>query len=103
MRVTPFILGFLLLPLSVYAQTTQTFGDLVNVFLGIIQLLIPLVFALTFIMLSWGVIKAWIINDGNAEKVAEGRMLALWGVIGLVVMSGLWGILAFVRASFFGF
>lgn len=81
----------------------QTFGQVVNLLLWYLQLLIPVIFALTFIVLSWGIVKSWIMNDGNAEKVGEGKTLVLWGIIGLLVMSGIWGILALLRNSFFGF
>jgi hypothetical protein len=91
------------LPSAAFAAPPRNFAEAVNMFLGYVQVLIPLIFALTFIVLSWGIVKAWILNDGNAEKVGEGRTLVVWGIIGLAVMSGLWGILALVRRSLFGF
>lgn len=95
-------ISLLALPLVAFAAP-RTFAEVVNLILYYIQLLIPIIFALTFIVLSWGVVKAWIMNDGSAEKVAAGKTLVLWGIIGLLVMSGLWGILALLRTSFFGF
>lgn len=89
-------------PLVAFASP-RNFGEVVNLLLWYLQLLVPIVFALTFIVLSWGIVKSWIMNDGNAEKVGEGKTLVLWGVIGLLVMSGIWGILALLRSSFFGF
>jgi hypothetical protein len=94
--------GLLAAPLVAFAAP-RNFAEVVNVILYYVQLLIPIVFALTFIVLSWGVVKSWIMNDGSAEKVSEGRTLVLYGVIGLLVMSGLWGLLALLRNSFFGF
>ena len=91
-----------LAPVAAFAAP-QNFAEVVDLILSYIQMLIPVIFALTFIVLAWGVIKAWILNDGDAKKVGEGRILVVWGIIGLVVMSGLWGILALVRQSFFGF
>ncbi len=94
--------GLLATPLVAFAAP-RNFAEVVNHILYYVQLLIPIVFALTFIVLSWGVVKSWIMNDGNAEKVGEGRTLVLYGVIGLLIMSGIWGILALLRSSFFGF
>lgn len=99
-RVFALLLGGV--PLVAFAAP-QTFGQVVNLLLWYLQLMVPIIFALTFIVLSWGVVKSWIMNDGNAEKVGEGKTLVLWGIIGLLVMSGVWGILALLRNSFFGF
>ncbi len=86
-----------------HALYAATFASLVNSFLGVLGLIIPLIFALTFLVIVWGVVQAWILNAGNAEKVSEGQMIALWGIIGLVVMAGMWGLIALVRTSLFSF
>ncbi len=96
------LMSIMALP-SVAFAAPRTFAEAVNLLLWYIQLLIPIIFALTFIMFAWGIVKAWIMNDGNAEKVAEGKALVVWGVIGLAVMSGFWGLIALLRNSIFGF
>lgn len=78
------------------------FGDLVNKFIELIMLLVPLVFGLTLLVLIWGIINAWIINGGDEGKIAEGRQIAFAAVIALVVMTGVWGILRILQASLFG-
>ena len=60
------------------------------------------IFALTFIVFIWGIMKAWILNAGDESEIEKGKKLALWGVIVLAVMSGIWGILALLQNSFFG-
>jgi hypothetical protein len=80
----------------------KTFTDIVELILGYVNLLIPLLFAVTFLMVGWGVVNAWIVNGGNSEKIEEGKMIALWGVIGLVVMVGVWALVAILRKSLFG-
>ncbi len=89
-------------PLLASAAPPRNFGGVVEIFLGYIRLLIPLVIGLTFIILAWGVVRAWIIGQGNTEKIQAGQQIALWGVIGLVVMIAVWGIVAMLRTSFFG-
>lgn len=91
------------IPYFTYAITApRDFRGVVSLILSYVQLAIPVIFGLTFIVISWGVVRAWIINGGNEEQVGEGKMIVLWGVIGLVVMVGLWGIVALLRSSFFG-
>lgn len=95
----------LLSPFSVFAATIQEPTDLksfLGVFNGIFTLLIPLIFALTFLTIAWGVVKAWIMGDASSEDVENGKKIAIVGVIALAVMSAIWGILRFLRLSLFG-
>jgi hypothetical protein len=85
------------------AETHPNFADLVDVFLGINQLLVLLIFALTFLVLAWTVIRTWIIGGGDEHEVESGKRVVTIGIIALVVMSGIWGILALLRAGIFGY
>lgn len=69
--------------------------------IGILQSLIPVIFALTFVVLLWKIIDAWILHGDDPSSVEEGKRTAAIGVIALVIMSGVWGILALLRASLF--
>jgi hypothetical protein len=75
------------------------FAGLVQIFLGILALLIPVIIGLAFVVLMWGVLQAWILHGGNAENVKEGRAIAVWGIIGLVVMICIWGLAALIKSS----
>ncbi len=97
-----YTLLLLLLPALASAQAPTTFAGLVGVFLSIINVLIPAVFALTFVVLVWGIIKAWILNAGDAQEIEQGKRLVVIGVVVLVIMSGIWGILELLRRSLFG-
>lgn len=79
----------------------MTFADLVGKFLDLIALLIPIVFALTIVVLSWGIINAWIINGGDQGSVDRGKKIAVAGVIALVVMVSVWGIVALLQNSLY--
>ncbi len=81
----------------------QTFSDLVDIFLNIITSLVFFLFAVTFVFFVWQIIKTWIIGGGDEKSVSDGKQLVIAAIIGLVVMSGLWGILALIRAGVFGF
>ncbi len=78
----------------------NNFADLVGVFTGLISLLVPVVFALTFIVFAWGIIKAWIINGGDENSVEEGKKIAVAAVVAFVFMFGIWGILQLLQDSF---
>lgn len=99
-----FLASFSLLaaPFIVSAQTPGNFAELVDVFLELIGLLIPVVFGLAVLVFMWGLMKAWILNGGSETEVQKGKQIALWGVIAFTVMVGIWGILAILQATFFG-
>ncbi len=81
-------------------QSTPTnFAELVGMFISFIGLLVPVIFALTVVYLSWGIIKAWVINGGDQGSVDDGKKIAVAGVVALVVMLGVWGIVAMLQAS----
>lgn len=80
-----------------------TFADVVALFIKYINILIPMVFGLILLVLTWRIINAWIINGGDQGKVDEGKQTALAGVIVLVVLGGVWGIVALLQNSLFSF
>lgn len=80
----------------------RNFAELVDVFLGILSLVIPLLFSLALVMIVWKIVDAWILHAGDTAKVEEGKKYAIWGILVLVVMSGIWTIIAILRSSVFG-
>lgn len=79
----------------------NSFSDLVDAFIELIQLLIPLLFALTLLLIVWRVVDAWIIHGADESKIEEGKNTIIVGIIALVVMSGIWGILSILQSSLF--
>ncbi len=79
----------------------SNFKDVVNFFIGMVELLIPLVFGLTLLVITWKVVDTWIIHGNDGAKVEEGKNFLIVGVIALVVMSGVWGILNILQSSLF--
>ncbi len=97
------LLGFLLFPAQAFGlTTTSTFSDFVGTILELIQLLIVGIFGLTFLVLIWGIARAWIIHGGDEKSIEEGKKIVTVGIIVLVIMSGLWGIVSLLRAGLFG-
>lgn len=82
--------------------TPTSFAGLVNEILGLINLIIPLIFAIVFLFLTWKIIDAWILNAGDEKKVEDGKKYALTAVIVMVLMIAAWGIVELLRSSLFG-
>ena len=94
------LITFALIPASALAQPAN-FKELAGVVLDIVDLLVLLLISLCFVVVMWGVIKAWILEAGNDQSVAKGRQIALAGVIGLVVIVAIWGIVKLISLSVF--
>ena len=88
----------LLLPALALAQSVDTiFGQFINL---INRFLIPALFAVAGLIFLWGVFR-YITSGGDEEKRAEGQKLIVWGLVGLAIMVGFWGLVNAV-VSFFG-
>lgn len=71
-----------------------------NILYIINNILVPVLFALAFIVFLYGIALKYIFSGGDPGKVAEGHKLLLWGIIGFVVMISIWGIVNVVANSF---
>lgn len=78
------------------------FASLVAMFISLLSMLIPIIFALTFVIVTWKIILAWVINAGDENAVAEGKQVAIAAVIAFVVMFGVWGLLELLQSSLLG-
>lgn len=79
-----------------------TFGELVDKFIGIINIIIPSIFAVLFVYLIWKMFDSWVINAADSNKRDEGKKYAVAAVIAFVVMVSVWGIVELIRQSIFG-
>ncbi|MEZ4200645.1 MAG: hypothetical protein R3B69_03625 [Candidatus Paceibacterota bacterium] len=79
----------------------MTFAGFVAQIIDILSGVVPLIFSLTLLVIVWKVVSLWIMNPGEADKIEEGKKIVVVGVIALVIMSGIWGILAILRDSLF--
>lgn len=95
-------LGLIMVPALAFAQETGQSGSKLNLdtLKGVIDELlgfadstiVPLIFAIAFIVFLWGMVNYFIIGANNEEKRTAGKSLILWGLIAFVVMVSLWGI-----------
>lgn len=79
--------------------TPTTFAELVAFFLGLINQIVPVIFALAFLFIMWKLIDAWIIHPDDGSRREEGKTIIITGVIVLVIMLSIWGILNLLIAS----
>lgn len=87
----------LLFPKIVFAAGIT---DIINAATSIVSsVLIPLAFALCLLYFFWGVVKY--IREGAASDKAteEGKKIMVWGIVGLFVVSSVWGIVAFIQSE----
>ena len=61
--------------------------------IGVINtVIVPLIFALAFVVFIWGVINYFFLHGGDEAKRSEGRQFTGWGILGMVVLLSVWGL-----------
>lgn len=72
---------------------TSELTSFVNSILGVIDsVVIPVIFAIAFLVFIWGVYRYFIAGAAQEEKREEGKKFVMWGIIGFVIMISVWGI-----------
>lgn len=79
-------------------------SSVLNNFLAkvVVQVINPLILLLAagaFVLFVWGVFE-FILQAGNETKREEGRRAILWGIVGLVIIFGAYGIINFALGAF---
>ena len=83
------LLAGLSLPLT--TQASQTFADIVyGKFVPIGNAVVGLLYAIAFILFLIGMVRFFF--TGGEENLAKGKQFAFWGIIGFVVLFGVWGL-----------
>ena len=104
MKKFSYILAAFALPALASAQTLSGTSGVQGLITSVISFinnaLVPLVFAIAFIVFIWGVFQYFIAGGADEEKRETGKSLMLWGIIGFFVMASVWGLVNIVRGSF---
>jgi hypothetical protein len=66
-----------------------------NIELQILDPLIYFMIALAFIYFVWGVVE-YLMNAENPEARSKGRSHMIWGIVGLSIMIGVFGIIQLI-------
>lgn len=56
------------------------------------NIIVPVIFAVAFIVFLWGAFDTFILGRGSEETAEKGKGLMLWGLIGFFVMVSIWGL-----------
>ena len=82
----------LALPL-VSMAALNNISDVGSFIINIINnVLVPVLFAVAFIVFLWGVFQVFILGASNEDTKDKGKSLMLWGLIGFFVMVSIWGL-----------
>lgn len=80
-------------PLVSFAVAINNVNDAAGLVINTINnILVPVLFAIAFIVFLWGAFETFIIGANNEDVKEKGRNLMLWGLIGFFVMVSLWGL-----------
>jgi NADH:ubiquinone oxidoreductase subunit 2 (subunit N) len=56
------------------------------------NILVPVLFAVSFIVFLWGAFQTFIMGATSEETKEKGKSLMLWSLIGFFVMVSVWGL-----------
>lgn len=85
-------------PITVCNTTTSNIYDLLCKFSQLLNSVLPVLIALGVVYLVWGVITY--VVSGDEEAKSKGRDKIIYGIIGLAVIIGLWGLVSLVKNTF---
>lgn len=63
----------------------------------VLQILIPLAYALCLFYFFWGVAKYMRQGAASESAAKEGKRVMVWGIVALFVVTCVWGIVIFIR------
>lgn len=64
----------------------------------LINALIPVLISIAVLYFIWGIVQ-YVMGKSDDAK-SEGRQRMIWGIIGLIVITGMWGIVGILLNSF---
>lgn len=83
---------------TVCNTTVSNLGDVICRVGSLLNKVIPVLIVLGVVFFVWGVISYVISSDEEAKKAGKNRMI--WGIIGLVIIVGMWGLVTIVTNTF---
>lgn len=89
----------LLLPSIAMAQALSNVQSLVDGVGGIVKTLMPIAFALVFVVFFWGV-AMYVVKAGDEEAQKKAKAIMIYGVIGIFIVASIWGIVGWLQSAF---
>jgi len=101
-RKIQLLILFLIIPLVSSAATIGggTFKEIIySLVVFINKFIIPTLVGFALLVFFWGVAN-FIRSAGNPEAIEEGKKKMLYGILGLFVIVGVWGLIGILRNTF---
>ncbi len=95
MKKVALIVGALAFPLTSFAAL-ENIQNLATDVGGIINTLIPIIFALALLVFFWGLVKYMFAGEHEKEQA---KKTMLWGIVALFVMAAVWGLVRFLGSA----
>src|SRR6185437_1979700 len=83
-------------------STGSTFSSAVQTLIGLLNMIVSVLVALAVVVFFIGLVR-YIRAAGDSKAHAEGRERILWSMIALFILFSIWGILALMNVTFFGY
>lgn len=100
LALTSGTIAALVLPLVTSAQAVTNISGVGTFIINIINnILVPVLFAVAFIVFLWGAFYTFIWGQNDADVKEKGKNLMLWGLIGFFVMVSIWGLVNILTGS----
>ena len=96
MKKLALIVGALALPLVSFAQQLGNLSNLVTSIGGIVNQIIPILFALALLGFFYGLVMYIFGKEDNKEQA---KKTMIWGVVALFVMASVWGLVAWLGSA----
>lgn len=94
------VFSFFAVPLIAAAQVNSIFSAATVITQIINGVLVPLVFAASFLVFIWGVFQWFIAGAEDQEKRKDAGKKMLYGVIGFFIMVSVWGLVNILLGTF---
>ena len=92
------VLGLVLAPVLVFAQVEGELSGVLDTILRLLNQVVPILIVLAIIWFIVGVIRYVISQDEEAKGKA--RSMMIYGIIGLAVIVGMWGLVNMLLRTF---
>lgn len=82
-----------------FSLAGANFKGVVDEVISYINILVPILYSLCFVVFFWGLSK-FILNSGSAPEVQKGKTYMIWGVTALFVLISLRAIIGILAKEF---
>lgn len=97
--ITSLVLGTLPFVASAQASPLGNIEGIIDAVRRIVDVLIPIVFALAILFFFWGLAQFILAADSDDARKA-GRNKMIWGIVAIAVMASVWGLVQFLQSAF---